>query len=279
MAITHPLDGQLLNNLARMDFAYAAIQDAQIRRLEQVTAAEQALDLSFMVALDPVLVDLYWWPLRNGLDGLPENEAELRQYIEERYHDDDLAVIALLLLLIRFQRQAVNIGGHEGLKMLGLTGANADFFLSNPILLEQLDEQAKSLATVDGEMSLIRTTVDHLVIDIPAARASEANTLIALGGMIAAHVIRRSSLIAVTERSRSFAQGLNWAYLHNGVAQQMFNTRGHGCPKICTPLDGSVMPVNDIPWGLRIPKHGGCDCVYSPVTDGWIAPESVWRGE
>lgn len=274
----HTIDAQLLDNLARMDSAYAAIQDAQIRRLEQVTAAEQVLDLSFTLALDPVLADLYWWPLRNGLDGLPENETELRQYIEERYHDDDLAVIALLLLLIRFQRQAVNIGGHEGLKMLGLTGANADFFLSNPALLEQLDEQAKALATVGGEMSLIRTTINHLVADIPAARAATGNTLIALGGMIANHVIQRSSLIAVTEVARGFAQGLSMVFGRNNVAEQEFVTRVGAC-RLCAPLHGRRMPVNNIPMELLIPIHVGCRCSYRPVTDGWTASETIWRGE
>lgn len=278
MAIMHPIDATIHGGLTRLDDSYVAMQNIEIRRLEQVTAAEQALDLSWTLALDPVLADLYWWPLRNGLEQVPEDEAELRQYIEEKYHDDDLAVIALLLLLIRYQRQAVNIGGHEGLKMLGFVGADADFFLSNPALLDRLEEQAKSLATVNGEMSLIRTTIDHLISDIPAARASTGSTLITLGSMIAAHVITRSGLIAATENARSFAAGLNWVFDRNGVAEQEFVTRIGAC-RLCAPLHGRRMPVNNIPPELLIPIHANCRCSYSPVTDGWEQPETIWRGE
>lgn len=274
----HPIDATIHGGLTRLDDSYVAMQNIEIRRLEQVTAAEQALDLSWTLALDPVLADLYWWPLRNGLEQVPEDEAELRQYIEEKYHDDDLAVIALLLLLIRYQRQAVNIGGHEGLKMLGFVGADADFFLSNPALLDRLEEQAKSLATVNGEMSLIRTTIDHLISDIPAARASTGSTLITLGSMIAAHVITRSGLIAATENARSFAAGLNWVFDRNGVAEQEFVTRIGAC-RLCAPLHGRRMPVNNIPPELLIPIHANCRCSYSPVTDGWEQPETIWRGE
>ncbi len=270
----HTIDARMLSHFRRLD---DTLLSTQIRQLESLTPAEIALELSWTTALDPVLTNLYWWPLRNGLEQAPTDPAELRRWLENQYHDDDDVVLALLLLLLLYQERAVNIGGREGLALLGVGG---DFSLTNRRLLDRLETQARRLATVGGEMSLIRTTIDHLATDIPVARESANSTLLTLAGMITGHVLARSPLIAGTELARNFANGLSWVFGRNGIRRQIFTTRlDSAVCRICAPLHGREMDVNNIPSELIVPVHVGCRCVYVPVMSGWEAPETIWRGE
>lgn len=276
----HTIDAMLLTNLRQLDETLVSVQ---VRQLEGITPAEQALEAAWVAALDPVLTNLYWWPLRNGLDNVPVDPDELRSWLDEQYDDDDEVLLALLLLLLLYQERAVNIGGREALRLLGLSD---DFQLTNPRLLARLEAQARDLATTGGEMSLVRTTVDHLAADIQSAREAVDSggallpALAALAGMIARRVITRTPVIVGTELARNFANGLNWVFDRNGVRQQVFTTRlDRAVCRICEPLHGRVMDVDNVPAELSIPIHVGCRCVYTPVTDGWAAPESVWRGE
>lgn len=276
----HTIDAMLLTNLRQLDETLVSVQ---VRQLEEITPAEQALEAAWVAALDPVLTNLYWWPLRNGLDNVPVDPDELRAWLDEQYNDDDEVLLALLLLLLLYQERAVNIGGREALRLLGLSD---DFQLTNPRLLARLEAQARDLATTGGEMSLVRTTVDHLAADIQAAREAVDSggallpAFAALAGMIAGRVITRTPVIVGTELARNFANGLNWVFDRNGVRQQVFTTRlDRAVCRICAPLHGRVMDAGNIPAELQIPIHVECRCGYTPVTDGWEVPENVWRGE
>lgn len=269
-----PHDVTLYRNLTTMRQSLNGLLAVEVRNLDELTPAEVALDAQWQRAIEPVLADLYWWPLRNGLSEAPEDEDELRTWLDGKYNDE--AVAALLLLLLLNQRRAVNIGGRVGLELIGIGG---DFNLSNAELLAILDEHAHSLVTAGTEFSLIDTTINDLVRGIPAARQAATNTLTTLGNFIAGWAAVRSVAIAATEGARQFANGLNWVYGRNGIAQQIFRTRAGACVRICAPLEGMRMAVNSIPDYLRIPLHTHCRCYYQAVVDDWERPESIWRGE
>ena len=182
----------------------------------------------------------------------------------------------LLLLLLRYQQRAVNLGGQAGLGFLGLDGT---FRLTNPTLLAQLDSHAKMLTSQGSEMSLIDTTIADLVKVVPLAMAATGSTLLALGAYIASRSALRTVLIERTERPRQVANGLDWTYLRNGVQMLMYDVNGVGCPQICAPLHGRTFPADNIPDDLTIPRHGFCDCVHSSADENWVQPEQIWMGE
>jgi SPP1 gp7 family putative phage head morphogenesis protein len=267
----HPIDRQLYAGLLRMQRAY----DALLSERERVTPAEIALSNQWQAELEPVLRDLYWYPLRNGIDQAPEDADELRSWLRERY-DDATAVAVLLLLLQRYQVRSVNLGGTMALDMLGI---DATFRLTNSEYLALLDEHATMLTTVGSDMSLIDTTIDDLARGIPAARKSDDNTLLAVGAMIAGWSLARGAAIAVTELTRMAGNGLNWAFGGNGVQWQTFVTReDRAVCKICAPLHGRRMPVNNIPADLMIPQHTNCRCSYLPDLTNWTQPATIWTG-
>jgi hypothetical protein len=239
-----------------------------------VTPAEMALSDQWQAELEPALQDLYWYPLRNGIDQAPEDVEALRSWLQERY-DDEAAIAVLLLLLQRYQVRAVNLGGTMA---LGQMGSDGTFRLTNSAYLQRLDQHATLLMTQGTSMSLIDTTIDHLADGITKARQSEDNTSLLLGGMIAGWSAMRSSAIAVTEATRMAGYGLNWAFLGNGVRWQMFVTRERGACRRCAPLHGKRMRVDDIPLELQLPIHTFCRCSYSAILDGWTLPGDIWTG-
>lgn len=262
--------------LIRLHRALDGLLSVESRQLDELTPAEILLESQWRTELEPVLSDLYWWPLRNGLEQAPEDEDDLLEWLLLAFLVSG-STTALRSLLRRYQGRGANIGGATGLDLLGIGGG---FNLTNRRYLDILDSHATTLTTAGTDLSLIDTTVNHLAQWIPAARASAQSTLLVLGRSIAAWSIVRSANIAVTELSRVFAQGLNWTYSRNGVEQQVFTTRldGRVCPR-CAPLHGRIMPVNAIPLELLVPIHGGCRCYYMAVTEGWERPANVWRGE
>lgn len=279
MVSTKSLDLVLYRGLSRLHHAYTGLLSISTRQLEELTSAEVELDAQWQMALEPVLSDLYWWPFRNGLDEAPTNERELRRWLKQKYANEDdnnAAIAALLALLLLYQRRGVNIGGRVGLELLGVGGS---FNLTNTSYLDRLEATARSLTSLGTDLSLIDTTIDNLVHGIPAARESENNTLLTLGAMIAGWVVVRSGWIAATEGARVFNRGLNWVYRRNDVAEQIFRTRSGACAKICQPLEGRRMPVNNIPADLSLPRHQNCRCFYEPALDGWTQPATIWRGE
>lgn len=268
-------DLAVYRGLTRMRYALDGLLAVRVN-MDELTPQEVALEAQGQATLEPVLADLYWWPLRNGIDQAPEDVDELRAWLEERYKSD-AAVAALLALLLLFLRRGVNVGGAIGLELLGVGGA---FNLLNADYLTMIDAHTGQLTTVGGDMSLVDTTIDDLVRGIPAARAGDSNTLLTLGAMIAGWAALRSVRIAATELARSVGNGLNWVYGRNDVARQAFQTRADDkvCA-ICSPLDGHEMDVDDIPEELRLPKHIMCRCYYAPILRGWDKPAVIWRGE
>lgn len=274
MAIISPIDTALYRSLTRLHDAYSGL--LATRSITEVTPAELALETQWRQDLEPVLRDLYWHPLRNGLEGLPTDEAELQQHLRHDY-DRDVVLAALLALLLRYQVRGVNVGGNMGLNLLGVGG---HFSLTNPGYLATLHSHAQTLISVspNANLSLINTTINQLAQAIPAALTTP-NPLTTLGNLIAGWSLYRSGVIAVTELTRMVGLGQSWTYERNDVEEQEFVTREDSrvCT-LCQPLHGRRMPVNNIPPDLLLPIHTGCRCMYRPVMQGWQAPTNIWRG-
>lgn len=248
----------------------------ETRQLEELTPAEVALERQWQQALEPALRDLYWHPLRNGINEAPEGEAELRRWLREKYRDA-LTVAVLAVLLNRFLIRGFSLGGQLGLGVLGVGGT---FQLANRGILDEIEAHTEELTTLDRPLSLIDTTVDNLVAGIPKAREDEDNTLLVLAALIGGWSLLRSVRIAATEQSRMTARGLGQVYGRNGIAQMEFQTRADDrvC-EICAPHHGKIVPVNNVPAEMSIPLHTNCRCVWVAVTQGWQPPANVWRGE
>ncbi len=269
---------ELYRSLTRLHRAYDGLLSARQTPHQHLATAKDGLDQRWQADLTPVLTSLYWTPLQNGIDSVPTDGRKLRKFLRDTL-STGAAVAALLALLQRYQRQAVDIGGQVALRFLNLPGV---FHLTNAAYLDELDQEAEDLTSLgeeDGDISLIDTTVNHLLVGIPKARQSDGNTLFLLGAMIDTWATSRSVTIERTERPRGVADGLNWTYKENGVKYMMYDVNGVGCPEICAPLDGRITPVDNPDSDLIPPKHPGCDCIWSPVTDDWTAPEEVWTGD
>lgn len=280
--MTNQHDHAIYKSLSRLHTAYTGLLGDNVRMTarEKLNADKVLLDAQWQQELEPLVNDLYWVPFRNGVSDAPTDEAKLRRWLEDRYKqdaDNERGVIALLLLLLlRYQQRAVNLGGQAGLGFLGLDGT---FRLTNPALLAQLDSHAKMLTSQGSEMSLIDTTIADLTRVVPLAMAATGSTLLALGAYIASRSALRTVLIERTERPRQVANGLDWTYLRNGVQTLMYDVNGVGCPQICAPLHGRTFPADNIPAGLSVPQHVFCDCIHSNADENWVQPDTVWTGE
>lgn len=290
MGIMHTTDYQILKGLHNLQRGYDALQNVRQTAADRYNTAKAVLDTEWQTAMQPIVEDLYWHPLRNGIDATPDNERELRTWLEERF-DDAAIVAALLLLLRRYSVRAYNLGGQTGLDMLSLDGT---FALTDPDILAMIDDHARELTTVGGEYSLIDTTIDDLVVEIPKAKAVVGSAALALAAYIALRSANRTETIERTERPFQVANALNTTFVHNGVAYQMYDVNGVGCPKICAPLHGRTFPINAR--AISLPRHPKCDCLWSPVLyDGqvvgfppvtvsipglapWSPPASIWTG-
>lgn len=271
----HADDLEMQRALARMSRAFDGLIAIQERAIVMPLPSKMPLAVDMSSALQPVLADLYWHPLRNGLDAAPQAEAELRTWLKHQF-SMVTAVAALLALLLLFHKRAVNVGGSIALELLKLSGT---FNLTNAEYIKLIEARGAMLTTAGSEMSLIDTTVNDLSSAIPQARNATGDTLTLLGAYIAGRALTRSVGIGSYEVPWGFNRGLNWTYKENGVARLMYDVNGIGCEEICEPLDGITFPIDDMPSGLGIPQHPGCDCIYSPADDGWIAPDDIWRGE
>lgn len=270
MAITSPLPG-----LVRYRHAINAVLAIESRQLDELTPEEVALESQWQRSLEPVLSDLYWHPLRSGLEQAPENAADLRRWLQERL-SDTAATAALLALMNRYLVQSFNLGGALALQMLGLS---AGFNLTDTDILDEIETHAEELATVGTNLSLVDTTVDDLVGFIPLAREDAGNTILILSALIAGRALLRSSRIAATEQARGTGWGMHRTYGRNGVAQMQFMTRADDrvC-ELCGPRHGVVVRVNSIPADMVIPLHVECRCYWLAVMQGWTPPATVWRG-
>lgn len=236
------------------------------------------------------MTDLYWYPFRNGISEAPEDENNLKAWLKRKFNDDG-AIIALLLLMQRYQRRAYNLGGQTALDFLGI---DATFNLTNADIIAQLDAFAEELTRQGTEYSLVDTTIDNLVDDLKKARLVEGSTLLALSAYIALRAERRTEMIERSERPRQVAAAQDETYGRNGLKYKMYDVMGIGCPLICAPWHGVVVEVGQ--YIGTIPQHPFCDCGWSSVLyDGqlvgnppvmvnvtglpaWIQPVNVWTG-
>lgn len=283
-------DPRLTTGLRKMQRAYSGLLSTRDVAFDQYVADKEALDTRWQAELQPVLADLYWYPFRNGVSEAPEDADRLRQWLKDRLVD--AATVAILLALLqRYHIQAVTLGGQTALNALGL---DAVFSLTNETYLQELVDRAVMLTTQGSEVSLIDTTINDLAEALPVARASADGVLMALAAYIASRAAQRTVMIERYERPWGVANGLGWTYQHNGIAYVMYDVAGVGCPEVCAPDHGLVYPVNAR--GRSIPRHSGCDCIWSAVQyDGqrlgsppvtvsvpglqpWTAPAQVWTG-
>jgi len=270
----HLADAALHAHLSTMHGALSNLIAIESRAVTMPKPSKMPMAVDMADDLTPVLTDWYWFPLRNGIDSAPQDEEELKPWLE-RQLEKPAAVAALLALLLRFHKRAVNYGGTIALELLELAGT---FSLTNSAYLAALDDRGTMLTTVGSEISLIDTTVNDLAREIPAARKSNDNTLTVLGAYIAMKALSRSTGIATFEVPWGFANGLGWTYKENGLNRMMYDTNGEGCPQICAPLNGRMMDTDNVPDELSIPRHPNCDCIHTPVFINWEPPSTVWKG-
>jgi hypothetical protein len=224
--------------------------------------------------LTPALKDVYWYPIRNGVNEVPTGEDDLRSWLHRQLRNP-VTWAVILALLMRYYRRSANYGGEIALRRLGIDGV---FNLTNAESLAMLDERATMLTTPDSDINLIDTTVSDLVTAIPAARAAGDSVLTAIGAYIAGRALTRAVGIATYESPWAFNQGMGMTYRNNGIIEMMYDVNGVGCPEICAPLHGETFPANAVPGRLSLPQHSGCDCIHSPVTEGWHQPDMIWLG-
>jgi hypothetical protein len=266
-------DAALYRGLTRMQRAFDGLLSTRAVSMPLPSKMPLAVEMSNKLA--PVLADVYWFPVRNGISEAPQDEGALMVWLK-RQLVNTVVWTALVALMLLFHKRAVNQGGTIALDILGLTG---QFNLTNSDYLSLLDERTTMLTTADSEMNLIDTTVNDLSIAIPAARNATGDTLALLGAYIAGRALTRSAGIATFEVPWGFNNGLEWTYGRNGVRYMMYDVNGIGCEEFCAPLHGRITEVGNRDGDLFIPQHPGCDCCWTILDDGYQPPEQVWTGE
>lgn len=272
--MTNMYDAELQRHLTRMQRAMDGLIATQTRAVAMPLPSKMPLTLEMADKLTPVMENLYWHPLRNGIDAAPDGDKELESWLRSQL-SNAAVVAALLALLIRYQKRAVNMAGSIALELMKL---GKEFNLTNPAYVKEIEDRSITLVTAGSDMSLIDTTVGELAIAIPAARNSTSDTLAVLGAYITARAVTRAAGIATFEAPWGFNRGLTWTYKENGVKRLMYDVNGVGCPEICAPLHGRTFPIDNVPAGLEIPRHPNCDCIYSRADDSWTKPDEVWKG-
>jgi len=277
MAITNPIDAQLESGLRKMLRAY----DGLLSLREQVLPEEIALGDQWQAELEPALRDLYWYPFRNGFAQVPDTAGKLRTWLKRRYKEA-AATQPIREVLRRYGRRAANLGGSIALSEMGIAGM---FRLTNPGYLDGLDEHAAMMTKQGTELSLIDTTIDDLVTGIIQANTGLTRSLAdgvsgVVGALIRGWSFVRSGMIAITETTRRIADMIGEAFWRNSVSYQFFVTReDRAVCKLCAPLHGERMVVNDVPSYLQIPIHVNCRCTYRPDLTDWIIPNTIWIGD
>lgn len=268
----HLVDAALYRGLSRFQRAYDGLLG--VRSVAMPLPSKMPLTVEMGDHLSPALKDVYWSPLRNGLSEVPSNPDDLRDWLDRKLRNT-ATWAAILLLLMRYYRRSANYGGEIALRVLGVDGV---FNLTDVAALAMLDDRATMLTTAGSDINLIDTTVNDLASAIPAARAAGDGALMALGAYIAGRALTRAVGIATYESPWSFNQGMGMTYRNNGIVEMMYDVNGVGCEEICAPLHGETFPADAVPAHLSLPKHSGCDCIHTPVTEGWHQPEMIWLG-
>lgn len=256
-----------------------ALPLAGTRRLSDgPTTAELTLEAQFTEALIPALETSYRYPLRNGLEALPDvTEAQLREYLAADLASDAATAVLLFVLLQNLQR-GVNVGGQMALIELGLDGR---FALSNPGIIAEIERFARRLVSRGGALSLVQTTAAELARQITSMRAAGLSALAMTAGLgvwMGGRVVSRSANIAATEAIRATRGGLGMTFGRNGIPFMIHRTLEDACP-LCGPLEGERYPVAGGFVVGAIPVHNFCRCWYEPDTAEWTEPEEIWYGQ
>lgn len=247
------------------------------------TIEELALEADWARELEPVLRDLYYYPIRNGVETAPDIDREQLQAWALDVYDDEFAVAALLLLLSRYMQAGVSVGGQLALNEMGL---NEVFELEDAGVISTIGALAQGLVSISSEISLTHTTANELAMIISRLRdegLSGGEMLLRLDEYIVSRSAVRSGLIAQTESVRSTRFGLVETYTRNGIEVVIFRnapelTESGPC-LICEPLDGNRYNiVENIVVGPQPPLHTGCVCYYEPDMIDWSPPEEIWTG-
>jgi hypothetical protein len=256
-----------------------ALPLAGTRRLSDgPTTAELTLEASFAEALIPALESFYRYPLRNGIDEIPEGtEAQVQEWLSTELATD-AATAVLVFVIFQNMQQGVNVGGQLALAELGLPGR---FYLANQQIIGQIRRFVGRLVSRRGSLSLVQTTSNELARRITAGRAAgltNAQINADMGNYLAQRVVTRSAGIATTEAVRATRSGLTMGYGRNGITFMIHRTVEGACP-ICGPLNGERYPIASGFVVGAIPLHPNCRCWYEPDTAVWTVPASVWTGE
>ena len=271
-ASMNPIDAALYHSLSRLHRAYDGLLG--VRGVAMPKPSKMPLTVEMGDHLTPAIKDVYWHPLRNGLSQAPDNTEDLHDWLHRQLRNA-ATWAAILALLMRYYRRSANYGGEIALRRLGIDGT---FNLTDAESLAMLDDRATMLTTAGSDINLIDTTVSDLATAIPAAQALGDGALMAIGAYIAGRALTRAVGIATYESPWAFNQGLGMTYRNNGFVEMMYDVNGIGCEEICAPLHGETFPADAVPGHLSLPQHSGCDCIHSPVTEGWSQPEMIWLG-
>lgn len=79
----HETDWQIYKGLHNLQRGYDAMLNVRQTAGNRYNMAKATLDAEWQAELQPVIEDLYWHPLRNGIDATPDDEGELRAWLEE----------------------------------------------------------------------------------------------------------------------------------------------------------------------------------------------------
>lgn len=247
---------------------------------QRPSAAELEVEAEFAEALEEPLLDTYQYPLRNGVDAVPEDEDEVLPWILAALAAP-AAVRGLRSVLQVYLRQGFNVGGQTALAEMG---SDETFNLQDAALIASINRWAASLVNTASSISLTRTTANELTAWIINGRAeglTNAELEEVLSSFSRYGATRRSGNISANETVRYTRTGSAHTYYRNGVRQVVHKIAPEasqsGPCTICEPLDGRVFAiVSGVVVGSDIPLHNGCVCYHEPVIEQ--LPEEVWTG-
>ena len=259
---------------------------ARVLDRDSFQLAEQALEADFYEEARPKLAALYRSPLTDdGLQSAYETNR-LRPFLRRHYRANPSTALDLRDVLDGFKVQTFNLGGQYALDTLGLAGS---FRLEDDTILDGLQEDSRQSTIVDGDLSLIDTTVDELARQLDGHRESGAQLTDAIpiiNAWVIGRTVIRTALIVQTESVRASRWAILSAFVGNGIGGVTFYTVGDErvCSQ-CSPLHGErfdvhsvFFPMRDLPDYARIPVHPRCRCFHDAIMDGWVKPAIIWTG-
>lgn len=234
------------------------------------TAGELLLEADFGRAVRPLLADLYWRPIVDGLQTMVGQSEDEIVRSTLAYYADGSAVDPLRSRLRQFARRGFNLGGQMGLEELELEGW---FELSDDVIAGKLDNQVERLLNIrrQSRMSVAVTTAEEIGRQV-GNRRDEGLTVVDMLPLLSAWVlgrtIIRSAVIATTETVRMSRWGMVSAFAGNGIrgvvhecALDVEQRCSGECPALCGmeyELGGVFNPMRGIPSAGQIPLHPRC---------------------